>query len=249
VISLNELKNGNFNFGNIDTIIHTLFARPHRSSYEIQESLEFTQWLLVQVSKFHVPEFINISSFSVYGQNIQSYPNINCDTLYSQAKYSCELMVNSTQEINPHLKCVNLRLTTLIGQNIKEKPIDLISKWVVKTINHEPIQLIKNHKINRLDVNDAAIGIIKLMENIQKADRLTYDLASTNTYTLLEILELLKQVTINKNMHHPIIDTHIDFNDLEYPTIDLHDFYLLTNWLPSRSIVDSISELFDKFSK
>ena len=158
-------------------------------------------------------------------------------------------MVNSTQELNPHLKCVNLRLTTLIGQNNKDKPIDLISKWVVKTISHEPIQLIKNHKINRLDVNDAAIGIIKLMENIQKADRLTYDLASTNTYTLLEIIEFLKTVATNKNMNYPIIDAHIDFNDLKYPTIDLHDFYLLTNWLPTHNMVDSISELFDKFSK
>lgn len=248
-ISISEIKNGSFNFGKIDTIIHALFARPHRLSDEIQESLEFTQWLLIQVSKFQVPEFINVSSFSVYGQQLQSYPNLNCDTLYSQAKYTCELMVNSTQELNPHLKCVNLRLTTLIGQNNKDKPIDLISKWVVKTISHEPIQLIKNHKINRLDVNDAAIGIIKLMENIQKADRLTYDLASTNTYTLLEIIEFLKTVATNKNMNYPIIDAHIDFNDLKYPTIDLHDFYLLTNWLPTHNMVDSISELFDKFSK
>ena len=248
-ISISEIKNGSFNFGKIDTIIHALFARPHRLSDEIQESLEFTQWLLIQVSKFQVPEFINVSSFSVYGQQLQSYPNLNCDTLYSQAKYTCELIVNSTQELNPHLKCVNLRLTTLIGQNNKDKPIDLISKWVVKTISHEPIQLIKNHKINRLDVNDAAIGIIKLMENIQKADRLTYDLASTNTYTLLEIIEFLKTVATNKNMNYPIIDAHIDFNDLKYPTIDLHDFYLLTNWLPTHNMVDSISELFDKFSK
>lgn len=248
-ISISELKNGSFNFGKIDTIIHTLFARPHRLSYEINESLEFTQWLLVQVSKFQVPEFINISSFSVYGKHLHSYPNLNCDTLYSQAKYSSELMVSSTQALNPHLKCVNLRLTTLIGQNIKDKPIDLISKWVVKTIYHEPIQLIKNHKVNRLDVNDAAIGIIKLMENIQRADRLTYDLASTNTNTLLEIIELLKQVTNNKHMRNPIVDINIDFNELDYPAIDLHDFYRLTNWLPAHSMVDSISELFDKFSK
>ena len=67
-ISISEIKNGSFNFGKIDTIIHALFARPHRISDEIQESLEFTQWLLIQVSKFQVPEFINVSSFSVYGQ-------------------------------------------------------------------------------------------------------------------------------------------------------------------------------------
>lgn len=249
IVSISEIKNGSFNFGKIDTIIHTLFARPHRRSYQIQESLEFTQWLLTQVSKFHVPEFINISSFSVYGQHLHSYPNLDCDTLYSQAKYSCELMVKSTQELNPHLKCVNLRLTTLIGQNNKENPIDLISKLVIKTINQEYIQLIHNHIINRLDVNDAAIGIIKLMENIQKADRLTYDLASTNTYTLLEIIEILKQVTNDKHLRNPIIDINMDFNELDYPNIDLTHYFQLTNWLPSRSMVNSISELFDKFSK
>lgn len=249
IVSISEIKNGSFNFGKIDTIIHTLFARPHRLFYEIQESLEFSQWLLTQVSKFHVSEFINISSFSVYGENLHSYPNLNCDTLYSQAKYSCELMVNSTQELNPHLKCVNLRLTTLIGQNNKENSIDLISKLVIKTINQESIQLIHNHMINRLDVNDATIGIIKLMENIQKADRLTYDLASTNTYTLLEIIEILKQVTNDKHLRNPIIDINMDFNELDYPNIDLTHYFQLTNWLPSRSMVNSISELFDKFSK
>ena len=158
-------------------------------------------------------------------------------------------MVKSTQELNPHLKCVNLRLTTLIGQNNKENSIDLISKLVIKTINQESIQLIHNHMINRLDVNDAALGIIKLMENIQKADRLTYDLASTNTYTLLEIIEILKQVTNDKHLRNPIIDINMDFNELDYPNIDLTHYFQLNNWLPSRSMVNSIYELFDKFSK
>lgn len=249
IITLSDIHSGQFNFGEVDTIIHTLFARPHRPSIEIQESLEFTQWLLTRVTKFHVPEFINISSFSVYGQNLNSYPRLECDSIYSQAKYACELMVKATQELNPHLKCVNLRLTTLIGQNTKEKPIDFISKWVISTLNHQPIQLISNHVVNRLDVNDAAIGIIKLMENIQKSNQINYDLASVRSYSLLEILDLIKQVAKDRNISNPIINYHMDFNEFNLPIIDISDFYKLTNWLPSLSMVDSITELFDKFSK
>jgi len=249
VITLSELKNGDFNFGQVDTVIHTLFALPHRINIDTQESLEFTQWLLVQTSKFHIPEFINISSFSVYGYLLKSYPNINCDTFYSQAKYSTELMVNTMKNLNPHLKYINLRLSTLIGQYYHNEPLDLITKWIVKTIKSETIQLTINNEINRLDVNDAARGVIKLMENIQNSDRLTYDLASPFSYSLIEILDKITKIANKLNYPSPLIEVETNINEHKKLFINLSSFYKLTNWLPEIVIDETITQLFINYQE
>jgi nucleoside-diphosphate-sugar epimerase len=247
-ISLSELMSGSFNFGYIDTIIHTLFARPYRGHNEIKSSLDFTQWLLIQVSNYHIPEFINISSQSVYGEGSKSYPTIELDTLYAQSKYTSELLVNTTQKLNPHLKLVNLRLTTLIGNFYAGEPIDVISKWIKDSLTKTQLVINTNLSTNRLDVRDAATGIIKLINYMQSSTESTYDFASMNSYTLTEIAHIIRSVSLSLNRPFPEIIIK-DETSTRSCHINSNSFYALLDWKPSISMEESIYAIYNNLLK
>ena len=95
----NDLRDGNIAFGNVDTLLHFGFARPHCSNDQIADSLAFTNDLFRYAGMHHVPEIINISSQSVYGQETTPPWNENTPVSpsipYATAKYATELMLES----------------------------------------------------------------------------------------------------------------------------------------------------------
>ena len=94
-----------------------------------------------------------------------------------------------------------------------------------------------------------AIGIIKLMENIQNSDEMNYDFGSLKSYTLLNILEIIKKISIKKKNQIPLIQIENDITVSTVLNVDSSKFYSLIKWTPLCSIETSISNLFDKFQK
>lgn len=249
IITLDEIYQSQFNFGLVDTIIHALFAREYKDWNQTKTSLDITQFLLEQVSNFHIPEFINISSQSIYGKYAHAYPDIKLDTLYSQAKYASELMVNFCQRMNPHLKLVNIRLSTLISSQTNNPTKELIYSWISQAINHETISITEERYLYRLDVKDAATGLTKLLDKMNSITSSHYDFGSEIAYSTNYLAEQIQSIGSNKfNLKVNIkeIDDKVRFTNL---SINSRLFYELIEWSPKATISESIISIFELISR
>ncbi len=166
-VDRNDFENGNIAFGSIDTLLHFGFARPHCGNDQIADSLSFTSDLFRVVGMHHVPEMINISSQSVYGQGTPPPWNENTpvfpSTPYASAKYATELMLQTEKKLNNHINITSLRLASLTGGQSGLQPIDIVSKFVMQALQDQPIELFGQHILERLDVRDAVDGLINLL--------------------------------------------------------------------------------------
>ena len=119
-----------------------------------------------------VPIVINISSQSVYGTKQPIYwkedTPVMPETMYAQAKYCSELMANTIKQFNKHSNVTSLRLSALSGGQAGLVPIDILAKFVTKALRNETIEIIDGRQqMQRLDVRDAAKGIVLLMKMIR----------------------------------------------------------------------------------
>lgn len=249
IVTLDEVYQGNFNFGLIDTIIHALFARQNKDNNQIKTSLDITQFLLEQVSKYQIPEFIHVSSQSVYGQYTHAYPEIKLDSLYSQAKYTCEIMVNLCQRLHPHLKLVNIRLSTLTSNQTLTHSNELLSFWTNKALNHETIYINEHRYLHRLDVKDAAYGLTKLIDSMNLIKSSFYDFGSPLTYSTEQIAYLIQDIGNERYNLSVRIKKHEDIKIFNNSTISSELFYKIIEWQPKISIKDSIISLFELISQ
>lgn len=102
----------------MDTIIYLAHTRPPEGEAAIAKSLEFTKNLVIQAAAYLVPEFIYISSQSVYGiktdsslWNENSPPSSNSP--YAMAKYADVTIVQELKRCFPNLLVLIVRLSRI----------------------------------------------------------------------------------------------------------------------------------------
>lgn len=248
-----DLFKGGLCLGHVDCLIHCGFARPYRNNDEITDSLNYTNQLFNLAAMHQVPIVINISSQSVYGTKQPIYwkedTPVMPETMYAQAKYCSELMANTIKQFNKHSNVTSLRLSALSGGQAGLVPIDILAKFVTKALRNETIEIIDGRQqMQRLDVRDAAKGIVLLMETDAKAWEPVYNLGAEKSYTILEMAETVSEIAKARFGQKVNIIVKPDNIDLALG-MDSTAFYELTNWKPEYDLEDIIISLFDYLSK
>ncbi|MDX1699728.1 MAG: NAD-dependent epimerase/dehydratase family protein, partial [Melioribacteraceae bacterium] len=168
VITNEDIKEGCFNLGLVDILIHAAFALISDGVKAIAESLEFTSWIFNNASNHQVPRIINISSQSVYGSSTHPlWDEINTPpmpvTPYAMAKYSSELMLSNINENKKQTYSTSIRLTRIFGYGIRSN--ELPYKFMKSAFEGSDITIQNGTQtLDLLDVNDAVEGIVGLLD-------------------------------------------------------------------------------------
>jgi nucleoside-diphosphate-sugar epimerase len=248
---LNDYYSGNLNFGVVDTLIHCAFSKPHRTKEEITDSLAYSRKIFTTATKYQIPSVINISSQSVYGTRnkfkMTEQTNVSPETFYALAKYSSELMAENINSFNKHSNVTSLRLSTLSGGQSGLITVDFLSKFVLKAIKNEPIEIIDGSQLlQRMDVRDAAGGISKLLGIDSLNWNPVYNLGVKEFYTVLEMAEKVSNIAKN-NFGLKVQINRVKGNIPLSIILDSEKYYKLTQWQPKYSIDNIIHSLFDYF--
>lgn len=234
--------------GEIDILLHIGFARPHHGSHEIAKSLRFTSELFSQTVTHRVPAIINVSSRSVYGLETphpwtEASP-VAPTSIYGQAKYGSELLLQSLTDTNQHTTATSIRLGTVSGGASGLADVFVLSKFVKQAIAGEPIQIVcGSQEFDILDIRDTVDALVQLLKTPPKTWKPIYNLTSTGTYNILTLAHMCVETASRLNGG---IKTEILIEDepvnIRYG-MDCELFYNDMNWKPQWTIEDTIISL------
>lgn len=227
-----------------DILIHCAFARI-MDGKQLAASLDFSSKIF-EWANLNEISIVNISSRSVYGQNpetpwIESTP-VQPESLYSLAKYASELLVAKSKCYSCESYHTNIRLSSLAGFEFDQR---IISKFVDDVINNRPIKIVGGkQQFSFLDVRDAASGIIELISTDPHLWKKVYNLGSNRVYSIIEIADLVKEVSKNY-INYPV---ELFIEEKEVNLIDEMDsglFYTEMKWQPAYDMRDIIHSIFE----
>ena len=246
-------QEGGLPWGGVDILLHAGFARPYRSNQDIADSLAFTEKLFRYAGRHETPAIINISSQSIYGQIArppwsESTP-ASPESPYAAAKYASELMLSREAYHHPHLHVTSLRLAGLTGGQEGLVPVDLVTKFVQQALEGGPLEILGEHRFERLDIRDAVQGIIHFLDVPSSTWGVVYNLGKGETFTITDlagaVLDEVRKATgkeppemITRHIHQPL---HFG--------MDSSAFYEITGWVPEYSLRDSICSLISYLSE
>ncbi|MFK5878976.1 MAG: NAD-dependent epimerase/dehydratase family protein [Flavobacteriaceae bacterium] len=245
----NDLMDGTLAMGNVDFLIHSGFARPHRSTKEIADSLLFTSKLFRKAVANHVANIINISSQSVYGQDSpppwKESSIIAPTTVYATAKYTTELSLTELASQNKHINFTSIRLCSVCGAAKGMVNVDIISRFVETVKKESNITIAGGEQLmERLNIYDTVTGIIALLNTPSHIWKKEYNLGSNAQIQLQELAE--KVIKIGKNSYNKSNSKIINIKNNTSINYGLNSdlFMKDTGWKPTYSIEDSIHSLF-----
>ena len=247
--SIEEWKNGNIPWKQVDTLIHCAFAIVSDGE-KLGDSLNFTREIFEDAQKWEVASIVNISSRSVYGNKYKPLwketTPVAPETLYGMAKYSSELLLKAIATKNGITKFTNIRLSSLIGEGFD---IRVVSKFVNKALEGQPIKIIGGKQIfSYLDIRDAASGIISLLSVNPNKWKEVYNLGSNKRYSIIEIANIVLEV--GKNFIKEPVKIEIEDRGIVLDIgMDSSLFYKDTGWAPKYNIRDTVTRLFEYHKK
>jgi nucleoside-diphosphate-sugar epimerase/carbamoylphosphate synthase large subunit len=216
------------NFGLLDVIIHTAFLRPYGEVHEnYASSIDLSTFLLKMTSNHQVPQFIFISSASIENKGVES--------MYTIAKYSIEKQLEIVKANHPYLRLHAIRLHTLFGANPSLKPMDMISKMIIKALNGQTIHIHENHIEHRLDINEAAQMIIDSIKTSFNDTTGTFTPSIKHVFSTLSIARLIQKIALDEYL--TTIEVVVDENVHEDSLSNEDDLEL----------IDTLVELFEHF--
>lgn len=247
-----DLENGRINLGNVDILLHLGFSRPHCTNQQIAESLKFTQELFTRAVSNHLPAIINISSQSVYGlQNTPPWTEetpVSPETVYGQAKFATELLLNTLSKFNKVLRYTSLRLGALSGGADGLVETDFLSKMAREAFDGNPINVVGGmQEMERLDIRDAVDAIIKMTHSKPENWEPVYNLGSGQVNKLKDIVETTIEAAtkLNGGKRSKVFTEKKEIT-MKFG-LDSSLFYADMNWRPAFDINDTIESLISYF--
>lgn len=173
-------------------IINCAFPR-NSNGIQMADGLRYIQQVFETGVKKRVVGIINISSQSVYSQKrkfeADETEDICLESTYAVGKYATELMLESICKING-IHFTNIRLGSLIGVGFEQR---IVNKLVRQAYENKRVLIKSNEQIfGFLDVRDAAIGIVSLVEMDSYLWAKIYNLGNENGYTLEVIADKIR---------------------------------------------------------
>lgn len=239
-------------FDQVSYVVHCAFTRSS-TGHEIASSLVFQQKLIKLIAHANSKaNLINISSQGVYGRNTPppwtESTQPDPDYLYALGKFSAEVICDSLSLVG--ISYTSLRLAGITGAFEGLKP-EVTSRFVTNALKGLPIEIHGGTQVfSNIDLEDVVDGIISLIDNTDpKMWEKVYNLGNLQPYSILEIADTVKKIApefVSKEVDIKIIETSETAR--VNAGMDSSAFYSLTNWKPSKSIEQTVSELF-KFLK
>ncbi len=245
--NIEDYQQGTLQLGRVDILIHAAFSRPHYATDQIAASLAFTSDLFNSAAKHQIPAILNISSQSVYGNNISppwiEETPVDPKTAYGQAKYGAELLCGSVHSQYPHLKCCSLRVATLAGGTAGLVEVEVISRLVKQVMRGEKIIIEGGHQtIARLHLKDAAEAIVKMLRNPLDSWRPVYCLGPDSRYKLLDVANEIVRIGIIRG-YNTVLElrpTNEKDSLIREEWMESELFYQEIDWRPRKSLRDLI---------
>lgn len=244
-----DLNSGEVQLGNVDILLHLGFTRPHGTNEQIAQSLQFTNEIFTRAVMHHVPAIINISSQSVYGlQNKPPWTEntpVAPETVYAQAKYATELLLQSLCKTIKTLSYTSLRLGTLAGGAPGLLEVDFLSKMCRTSLSGEPLKIIGGmQRMERFDIRDAVEAIEVMLKSEASKWKPVYNLGSGEVHQLKDIaLKIIKigQEFDNDRQSELVFE---EKNIILQFGMNSSLFYEDFDWKPRFSIDEIIKSLF-----
>ena len=238
VIPVDNSEVDSFDFSRVDVVIHCAFPRNAASSI-IADGLDFVAKVLKKAAS--AGAVINISSQSVYDPNrtapAKETDKCFLDSKYAVGKYASELLNNTLCAGIPH---TNIRMASLIGPNfdqrVTNKLVNIALETGSLTVNDDA------QYFGYLDIEDAARGILSLLDIPAQNWKTVYNLGSARTYTLKTIAETVadvisrecgKKIEIQLQAADAVLNSSLDADRLQADT----------GFAPSVSLEESIRRI------
>lgn len=192
VVGKNAIIDGKTDFNPDDVLINCAFPRT-LDDFEMSGGLDYTQKTLSAAVRAGAHKIINISSQSVYDAS-RTEPAKETDYLvlqskYAVGKYATELMLHMLEE---RCACTNIRLASLIGPGFDQRLTNKMADFAIE--RHKLSAEQSDQRFGFLDVEDAARGIIRLLDQPADQWESVYNLGSDSAYSLEEIAQTIAEL-------------------------------------------------------
>lgn len=220
--------------------VHLAFARRIRPAQDIAASLDFASAVFMKLASSDIDKVINLSSQGVYGNiediRVEELPPAPVNH-YTMAKYASEVIFNSYFENSSVRNHTNIRLD-LVVQSQKLIPA------LCKQAKEGRIELRGGEqRFSFIDAEDAADGVVSMLRSPGKWKNV-YNLGwNRMRYTLLEIAEIVADVTAMQGYERPEIV--LDKQDISlWAGMDSTRFMEHTGWKPKIDIYTMVERIF-----
>lgn len=217
--------------------VHLAFSRRMQPAEDIASSIVFAADIFHKLADCEADHVINMSSQGVYGNTeeirTEDTPPAPA-TQYTMAKYAAEVLFNDILKKCPHH--TNFRLDPVAqSQNVL--------KGLCKSAKEGKISLRGGKQVfSFIDVNDVPNAVAAML----KADgdwEAVYNVGwNRRRYTLVELAELVVDVTEKNGYKRPAIELLEDDTEL-WAGMDSTRFMDKTGWKPEVDLMNSIQRL------
>jgi len=248
LFSLDDCPLEKFNFGQVDTIIHLGGARPPEGNEEIGKSLEFTKNLVYFADLYQVPEFIYVSSQSVYGEKTDSVSwNENSvsapNSSYAVMKLAGEMLVKGLKDRIPQSRIWIIRLSRIYGNGYGIRWHEMPHKLVRDFWDKKEMCILGGEQpFDLLHIKDVLSGICQIMKSNKDPEKMVYNLGCENSVTLIKLADCINR-SAEKICIDPVPIRIKDGEDRSRFRMDSTRFYKEMNWKPQMQIETGMGEL------
>ena len=225
----------------IDILLNCAFPR-NNDGEQMAYGLSFISDTITRATVGGVGAVINISSQSVYSQTrmlpATEVTSLNLETKYAVGKYATELLVNKICRNIPH---TNLRMASLIGEGFEQR---ITNKLVAKAILGGDLDIIGGEqRFGFLNVEDAANGIVAVINSRPIEWKEVYNLGTNESHTLSEIAEIVSTIG-ERYLCRRISINYQGVSEWKNSSMSCDLFFKSFSWKPQYSMNDTINMLF-----
>ena len=255
-----DIRHHNFDFGNIDVVIHLAAVYDPRwydenSAEAIEMSVGGTQRLVEAVRRFKVPYFILVSTYLVYGEQTTMLvredltPTPRPDIVKSLVKYACEVIARGLADSST--KFVILRLAHVYGVGVLPRWDDVMIKFARLSCSGEDLTIYGdgNQKADYVHVRDVCDCIYRLLISSEGAWNETYNVGGGRAISINELVEVYLKATVEMGLKAPgksYVEggkSYYETRGFRPPLLDISKAREKLGWIPSTSIEDGVKEL------
>ena len=253
LLSFEELWQQPNILGSIDFILHLASARSSNDYPALAESLQITERLVRLAEHYQVPNFVYVSSQSVYGTK-ESPPwsentPVAPETMYAQSKLASELLVKSINERHKHCRVISLRLARLFGPSEVMRLDELPHKFMRLALDGASLTVLGgSQKIDLIDVRDAAGAIAKLCTEDAPIQSGIFNLATGKPVSVLNVAQTCAEIARTRYGMSPVISIK-DNHDLPSSGMRAERFQAALHWSPKFDLQTSLQDVARVLSK
>ena len=223
----------------VDVLINCAFPR-NNDNRQMAVGLKYVNDVLNHAVYCGVKTVINISSQSVYSQKREhaadEYTELCLDSIYAVGKFASELLTNT---ICKNIRHTNIRLASLIGPDFDQR---LVNKMIDNALARHKIKILSgSQSFGFMDVEDAVLAIISVVNDKEKHWNEVYNLGIKGGYSLYDIASCIKNNLIKFG-----VDVFIEQSEEIYSinsALSCDSFYNQFKFKPVNTLNDTVKKI------